>query len=114
MAQRVVDALEVVKVDAEQGQRTLVPLANLQGACESMAKVFAIGQARQRIEVSEPTNSPLRRLEVPYDLVAAQQIADAMSDQRPADRLGDEVRRACAVRGIDRRDIVHACDHDDG
>ena len=44
---------------------------------------------------------------------AAQDVTDAVNDQRPVDRLDDEVRRPDVVRLVDRRRIVVPGHHDD-
>ena len=53
-------------------------------------------------------------MQVLHRLMAAKQIAHPVADQRPVDRLGDEVGRTRLVGGFDGLQIVHAGHHDDG
>ncbi|MFO1267629.1 MAG: hypothetical protein U1F67_13150 [Rubrivivax sp.] len=48
-----------------------------------------------------------------HRLVAAEQVAHAVADQRPVHRLGDEVGGTVPVCRLDRGDIVHARHHHD-
>src|SRR5260221_3553216 len=47
-------------------------------------------------------------------LARAQDVAHAVAQQRPVDRLGDEVGGPGGERGVDRGEIVEARRHDDG
>ena len=61
---------------------------------------------------------PLRRRQAPLAqpqamkrVVGAQHIADALNQDRPVERLADEIRRADRISLLDRRDVVEAGHH---
>ena len=95
MAERVVDVLEPIKIDQEQGAAFLPPGRIAQRFIERLPHQRAVGQAGQRIEPREATDFLLRAPlfgEVGADPAEAQEaparIEDRISRQRPVDVLG--------------------------
>ena len=59
VAERVVDALEVVEIEIQHRQHALVVLGGLEGAHQTVARLLAIRQAGERIEVGQAHDAPL-------------------------------------------------------
>jgi hypothetical protein len=77
----------------------------------------AVGiEAQQRVgqRLEDRRVARIGRMQVLHHLDAAEQVADAVAEQRPVHGLDDEIGGAGIVGAPDRFDVVHAGDHDDG
>ena len=129
MAQRVVDVLEPVEIDQEQGAAARGAVLALQRLVERAAHQHPVGQAGQRIIFGEAVDLLLRAAllgEIAADAAKAQEAAIFVearrARQRPPDfgggvgahvdvgegQAGREVEAQCALRGFGAAAVVEA------
>src|SRR5690606_22948157 len=83
MTELVVDRLETVQVEKQQGDRAALPAAQLQGQIRACRKQGAVGQAGQGVVMGQPLDA----------LLIAQALGDVAGQYHIADRRTQAQRR---------------------
>ncbi len=113
VADRVIDALEVVEVDEHQCRHRLVPAGALQDAAELFVEAAPVRQAGQRVKIGEVAEAVFLALEDIESFARAQHVLHIAAEQGPVDRLGLVLRGAGTESLVDRFPVVRAGhDHD--
>ncbi len=111
MAERVVDALEVVEVDEQQRQRLARDPRQLDLLAQALHEGHPVGQAGQRIVVREVVDARLRGVAVAQ--VAHHRHAQLLVaiDQRAADELHRDAHAVLADDGAFVAELLAAVEH---